>query len=347
MNKMKAVLFRKTGNIQNLEYTQTDKPIPEKSEVLVRVKACALNHLDIWILTGKVTPPNMSMPHILGCDVAGIVEACGPGVRNIKTGMRVVIAPGIRSGKSEFYKSGYWDSLSPTYQIVGLQNNGGYAEFIKVPAENIIPVSDRLSFAEWAAIPLVFLTAWHMLVTHAKIKKGETVLIQAAGSGIGSAAIQIAKYFGAKVITTVGANSKLIRAKKRGADHVINYRKKDFVAEVKKLTKNKGVDVVFEHIGPETLNKSILCLRRHGRLVHCGVTSGNAASFDLRYLYMNQISIQGSFMGGIKELRQVIRLVEKGKLKPVVDQIFPLSQTKQALTRMLQRKNFGKIILTP
>ncbi len=347
MEKMNAIIFKKTGSIQNLEYTRIEKPVPLRGEVLVRVKACALNHLDLWILTGKVNPPNLSMPHILGCDISGIVEACGPGVEKIKTGMRVVVAPGIRGGRSEFYKRGIWDSLSPTYQIVGLQNNGGFAEFVKVPAENIIPVSKRMSFEGWAAIPLVYLTAWHMLVTHAKIKKNETVLIQAAGSGLGSAAIQIAKYFGAKVITTVGTNSKLIRARKLGANHVINYRKKDFVAEVKKLTNNNGVDVVFEHIGPETLSKSILCLRRHGRLVHCGVTSGNTAEFDLRYLYMNQISIQGSFMGGIKELRQVINLVEKGKLKPVIDKIFPLAQAKQALTRMAQRKNFGKIILVP
>lgn len=346
MNKMNAVIFRKTGGVEKLEYTRVEKPSPGAGEVLVRVKACALNHLDLWILTGSIAAP-ISMPHILGCDIAGVVESCGPGVRGIKPGKRVIVAPGIRGGKSDFYRSGLWDSLAPGYQIVGFQNNGGYAEFAKVPAENLIPVSEKLSFAEWAAIPLVFLTAWHMLVTHAKLQKNETVLIQAAGSGIGSAAIQIAKYLGAQVITTAGNDSKIKHAKKLGADHVINYRKKDFAAEVKALTHNQGVDVAFEHIGPETITKSIQCLKKRGRLVHCGVTSGALAELDLRYLYFNQIQVQGSYMGGFKELKQVIRLVEKGILKPVVDQIFPLSKASAALTRMIERKNFGKIILTP
>jgi len=346
MEKMKAVIFRQAGSIDNLENAEVPKPVPEKGEVLVRVKACGLNHLDYWLLSGAVKPP-MSMPHILGCDIAGTVEACGPGVRGIEKGKRIIVAPGIRGGKSEHYRAGIWDSLAPGYQIVGLQNNGGYAEFVKVPAENIIPVSTKLSFEEWAAIPLVFLTAWHMLVTHAKLKKNETVLIQAAGSGIGSAAIQIAKYLGAQVITTVGQNWKIKLAKKIGADHVINYQKKDFVTEVKTLTKNSGVDVVFEHIGPETMPQSLQCLKKRGRMVHCGVTSGATVSFDLRQLYMNQIQIQGSYMGGFKELGTVIQLVEKGKLKPVVDKIFPLREAKAALSHMAARKNFGKIILKP
>ncbi len=343
---MKAVIFRKAGNIDNLETAEVPKPIPGKGEVLVRVKACSLNHLDYWVLSGAVAPA-MSMPHILGCDVAGIVEECGAGVRNTRTGKRVIVAPGIRGGKSPHYKSGIWDSLAPGYQIVGLQNNGGFAEFVKVPAENIIPVSEKLSFEEWAAIPLVFLTAWHMLVTHAQLKKNETVLIQAAGSGIGSAAIQIAKHLGAKIITTVGQDWKIKPAKKLGANHVINYQKQDFVAKVKAFTKNAGVDVVFEHIGPETMTKSLQCLKRYGRIVHCGVTSGAAVTFDLRQLYMNQIRVQGSYMGGLHELKQVVQLVEKGKLKPVVDKIFPLPQASSAFKHMIARANFGKIILTP
>lgn len=346
MQKMNAMIFKKTGGVENLEYTQVAQPAPGAGEVLVRVKACAINHLDLWILTGSIAAP-ISMPHILGCDIAGEVAAVGTGVRGIKIGERVIVAPGIRSGQSDFYKSGIWDSLAPGYQIVGFQNNGGYAEFAKVPAENIIPVSKKFSFEEWAAIPLVFLTAWHMLVTHAKLQKNETVLIQAAGSGIGSAAIQIAKHLGAKVITTVGNDLKSKRAKKLGADHVINYRKKDFVSEVKSLTRNQGVDVAFEHIGPETISKSVQCLKKRGRLVHCGVTSGALATLDLRHLYFNQIQLQGSYMGGLKELKQVIALAEKGKLKPVVDKIFPLSKARIALTRMLNRKNFGKIILVP
>lgn len=184
-----------------------------------------------------------------------------------------------------------------------------------------------------------------MLVTHARLKKNETVLIHAAGSGIGSAAIQIAKYLGAKVITTIGSESKRARAKKLGADYIINYRKKDFVKEIKLITQNEGVEVAFEHIGPETITKTVQCLKKRGRLVHCGVTSGAEATFDLRSLYMNQITLQGSYMGGQRELLEVIKLVEKGKLKPVVDKVFPLKQAPQALQRMIDRKNFGKIIL--
>lgn len=346
MQTMKAIIFRKTGGVENLEYTDVSKPRPSKGEVLVRVKACALNHLDLWILTGAVAP-KISMPHILGCDIAGEIAEVGAQVRGLKAGKRVVIAPGIRGGKSPHYKTGIWDSLSPEYQIVGFQNNGGYAEYAIVPAENVIPVSSRLSFEEWSAIPLVFLTAWHMLITHAKLAKGETVLIQAAGSGIGSAAIQIAKHLGAKVITTVGQNSKVAAAKKLGADHVINYREKDFTEEVKKLTDGRGVEVVFEHIGPETMQKSILCLKKKGRLVHCGVTSGASVQLDLRYLYANQITLQGSYMGGHQELLKILHLVEKGKLHPVIDQVFPLSKAADALQRMIDRKNFGKIILKP
>lgn len=343
---MKAVIFRKTGGLENLEYTDVPKPSPRKGEVLVQVKACALNHLDLWILTGAVAP-KISMPHILGCDIAGEIAKVGAGAKGLKIGKRVIVAPGIRDGKSPHYKSGIWDSLSPGYQIVGFQNNGGYAEYAVVPSENVVPVSPQLSFEEWASIPLVFLTAWHMLVTHAKLAKGETVLIQAAGSGIGSAAIQIAKHLGAKVITTVGQNSKAAAAKKLGADHVINYREKDFTEEVKKLTNGQGVEVVFEHIGPETMQKSILCLKKKGRVVHCGVTSGATTQIDLRYLYANQITLQGSYMGGHQELLQVLRLVEKGKLRPVLDQVFPLSKATEALQRMVDRKNFGKIILKP
>ena len=343
---MKAVIFRKTGSVKNLEYTDVPKPQAGRGEVLVHVEACALNHLDLWILTGSIAAP-ISMPHILGCDIAGVVESCGPGVRGIKPGEKVIVAPGVRGGKSNFYKTGIWDSLAPGYQIIGFQNNGGYAEFAKVPAENIIPVSNRYSFEEWAAVPLVFLTAWHMLVTHAKLKRNETVLIQAAGSGIGSAAIQIAKHIGAKVITTAGSDAKAKLAQKLGANHVINYKKKDFVQEVKAITQNQGVDVAFEHIGPETLSKSLLCLKKRGRLVHCGVTSGALATLDLRHLYFNQIQVQGSYMGGLNELKQVIRLVELGKLKPVVDKVFPLAQAAAALQRMIDRKNFGKIILKP
>lgn len=342
---MKAVFFRQHGGLDVLEYGYQPVPAPGPGEVLLRVKACALNHLDLWTRQG-MPGVKISLPHILGCDLAGEVEKLGHGVRGIKPGQKVLAAPGISCGRCHHCRAG-WDSLCDDYRILGFQVNGGYAEFARVPARNLILISKKWTFEEWAAVPLVFLTAWHMLVTRAELKKGETVLIHAAGSGVGSAAIQIAKTIGAKVFTTVGSDEKIKRAKSLGADEVINYEKKDFSTEVKRLNRNKGVDVVFEHIGPATFAKSLASLSRKGRLVTCGVTSGPLVPLDLRYLFVRQLSISGSYMGGIQELQKVVRLVRKKKLKPVVDKVFPLREAREAQARMLERQNFGKIILVP
>ena len=340
---MQAVFFKEHGGVEKLEYGPLLKPSPGTGEVLVRVKACALNRLDIWTRQG-MPGVKIPLPHILGCDIAGEVEKLGHGVRGISLGQKVVVAPGTSCGHCHHCRSG-WDSLCDDYKIIGLQVNGGYAEYAKVPARNLIPISKKWTFEEWAAVPLVFLTAWHMLVTRAELKKDETVLIHAAGSGVGSAAIQIAKYLGARVLTTVGSDEKIKRAKSLGAEEVINYEKKDFSAEVKHLTRGRGVDVAFEHIGPATFQKSVSSLAKRGRLVTCGATSGLLANLDLRFIFVRQLSLLGSYMGGRKELQAVLRLVEKKKLKPVVDQVFPLRKAREAHTRMLERKNFGKIIL--
>lgn len=342
---MRAVFFREHGGVEKLEYGYLPEPVPGPGEVLVRVKACALNHLDIWTRQG-MPGVKIPLPHILGCDIAGEVAKLGHGVRGISIGKKVVIAPGISCGRCPYCRAG-WDSLCDHYKIMGLQVNGGYAEYVKAPARNLIPVSKKCTFEEWAAVPLVFLTAWHMLVTRAELKKGETVLIHAAGSGIGSAAIQIAKYLGARVFATVGSDEKIKRAKALGADEVINYEKKDFSLEVKRLNRGRGVDVVFEHIGPTTFQKSLASLARKGRLVTCGVTSGPLVNLDLRFLFIRQLSISGSYMGGMRELGKVIRRVERGKFKPVVDKVFPLREAQEAHARMLERKNFGKIVLVP
>jgi NADPH:quinone reductase-like Zn-dependent oxidoreductase len=283
----------------------------------------------------------------LGCDVAGEVVEIGARVRGVTLNKPVIVSPGIVPRKTKTECLGYWDSLCDNYQVLGLQVDGGYAEYVKVPDRNIIPVSKRLDYEQWAAVPLVFLTAYHMLLTRAQLKRKETILIHAAGSGVGSAGIQIAKYLGAEVITTVGRDQKVKPAKDLGANHVINYNKSDFVAEVLKLTHGKGVDVVLEHIGPATFSKSLACLARKGRLVTCGVTSGPTINLDLRFIFSRQLSIIGCYMGGFKELKEVIRLVEAGKLHPVVDKVYPLRQAKEALDRMKARENFGKIILTP
>lgn len=345
MNKMKAIIFKKHGGTEALEEAYV--PVPElgKRDVLVKVTACALNHLDLWTLQGM---PNIkiSMPHILGSDIAGEVVEKGKKVRGVPLHRSVIVAPGLSCGKCRYCEAG-WDSLCKEYKILGFQVNGGFAEYVKVPARNILPVTKTYSREEWSGIPLTFLTAWHILVTRANLVKKETVLIHAAGSGLGSAAIQIAKLLGARVITTVGGEEKIKRAKALGADEVINYKVRDFHAEVMRLTRFEGVDVVLEHIGGDTFSKSVLCLRKKGRIITSGATAGRNASFDLRYLFTHQLSVIGSYMGGISELKRIVRRVQAGKLRPVVDTIFPLRDARAALNRMIARENFGKIILKP
>ncbi|MBI1977689.1 MAG: zinc-binding dehydrogenase [Candidatus Omnitrophica bacterium] len=342
---MKAVIFKEHGDPNQLLY-RTDVPEPQigPEEVLLRVRACALNHLDIWTRQGMpgITIP---LPHILGCDIAGEVEQIGTNVKGISKGLRVAVAPGISCGHCKWCHAG-WDSLCEQYKILGFQIDGGYAEFVKVPAQNLIPITDRFSWEEWASCPLVFLTAWHMLVTRAELKKGETVLIQAGGSGVGIAAIQIAKkLIEARVITTVGSDEKIERAKTLGADEVINYTKTDFAKKVQELTEGQGVNVVLEHIGAETFEKSLTALSKKGRLITCGVTSGGSAKIDLRFLFVRQHSILGSYMGGRNELNEVLGFIKQGRLKPIVDMVFPLDEAREAHKRMLDRKNFGKIVL--
>ena len=341
---MKAIRFHQHGASDVLKFEDAPDPKPGTGEVLVEIKAAGVNHLDIWVRNG-LPSVKIPLPHIPGSDGAGVVAACGPGVKKLKEGDRVALSPGMGCGECERCKSG-WDSLCDKYHLLGFQVDGTYAQKIVVPERRALKVSAKLSFEEWAAVPLVFLTAWHMLITHAHMKKGDRVLVHAAGSGIGHAAIQIAKLHGAQVFTTVGSADKADKAKKLGADHVINYREKDFAEEVKRLTDQKGVDIVFEHIGPETWAKSLSVLAKHGTLVTCGATSGPKVEIDLRFLYMRQQKIIGSYMGGHQELEEVISLVEKGKLKPIVDKTFPLKDAKAAHDHMDSRRFFGKIILS-
>jgi NADPH:quinone reductase-like Zn-dependent oxidoreductase len=342
---MKAVVFNEHGSVDKLVYTDFTEPEISPSEVLVKVNACGINHLDIWVREG-IPGITIPLPHIPGCEIAGEIVGVGSAVKGLSVGQCVLIAPGINCGRCEYCLSSN-DSLCHEFRIMGFQVDGGYAEYAKAPAKNIIPISDKLSFEEWAAVPLVFLTAWNMLKTSGGLATGETVLIHAAGSGIGSAAIQIAKLSGADVITTVGNDEKLEKARELGANHVINHSKEDFADKVNELTDGRGVDLVFEHIGPETWEKSLLCLKRGGRIVTCGATSGPTVSFDLRFLFAKQLSISGCYMGSRKELMDVLKLIESGKLKPVVDSVFPLADASAAQTKMLDRKQFGKIVLVP
>ncbi|OIO36865.1 MAG: alcohol dehydrogenase [Candidatus Omnitrophica bacterium CG1_02_46_14] len=340
---MNAVFFEEHGGPEVLKYGEFKDPVPGPNDVLIAVRACALNHLDIWIRKGLpgITIP---MPHILGSDVSGVVLECGKGAKRFKKGDHVIIAPCQLLGHvPEALESK--DSYSKEFEILGLQSQGGYAEKIAVNERFLISISERYTFEEWASVPLVTLTAYHMLVTRAKVKPGETVLIHAAGSGVGSAAIQIAKFLGATVFTTVGDYKKVARAKKLGADETIQYKTRDFSEEVKQLTHGKGVDVIVDHIGPEIWQKNISCLARGGRLVTCGATSGPKVEIDLRFLYSKQLSILGSYMGSLAELHNVMALTEKGRVIPTVDQVFPLKESAEAQRRMEGRKNFGKIVL--
>jgi NADPH:quinone reductase-like Zn-dependent oxidoreductase len=324
----------KHGGPEVLTLQDLPDPKPGLNEVLVRVQACALNHLDIWVRQG-IPGVQVPMPHVLGSDICGVTE----------TGDFVVLAPGAGCRVCEYCLAGK-ESLCDRYQIVGFQRQGGYAEKIIVDSRDVIPVSKGLTPVEWAAVPLVFLTAWHMLATRARLKGGETVLVQAAGSGIGSAAIQIAKYLGARVITTASTDAKLSKAKSLGADEGINYKKTSaFSKAVMELTGGRGADVVFEHIGGEIFAESVASLAKEGRIVFCGATTSDTASFVLRQAYLRHLTFHGSFMGGRGELLHVLKLIETGRLRPVVDSTFPLEKAREAQEKMLSRDVFGKIVL--
>ena len=344
---MKSVRFHAFGNADVLRYEEAPKPVIGPTDVLINLKAAALNHLDLWVRSGA-RERNIPLPHIPGCDGSGMVAEVGSAVAWIKPGDRVLISSGLSCGHCEMCLGGR-DNLCRDYRVLGVREEGTYAEFVRVPAVNCVPIPEGLDFNEAAAIPLVFLTAWHMLVTLANIRPGETALVHAAGSGVGSAAIQIAKMIGARVITTAGSHEKLKRAQELGADDLINYQEKDFVDEVKRITEKKGIDVVVEHVGGEVLEKSITVLAKGGRLVTCGATSEYVAKVDIRYVYTRHHRILGSWMGSKSEMFDVLKFFtgpkSKRRLNPVIDKIFPLAQAADAHRRMEERKNFGKIVL--
>ncbi len=342
---MKAVVINQHGAEDVLDLAEVPEPEVAANEVLVRVKACALNHLDIWVRKG-IRGLELSMPHILGSDVAGVVERTGDLVRNIRAGDEVVLSPGLSCMHCEYCLSGR-DNLCARYSVLGALAPGGYAEFVKVPSVNVIAKPANLSFAEAAAVPLVFLTAWHMLTERVGLRAGETLLVHAAGSGVGSAAIQIGKLFGARVIATASTAEKLDKAKELGADETINYQEEDFLEAVRRLTNKRGVDVVFEHTGEATWDKSLRSLVRGGRLVTCGATSGFNGNLDIRYLFSRQIKLVGSYMGAKAELLEVMKLVEAGRLKAVVDRVLPLEQAADAHRALENRAQFGKVVLAP
>ena len=340
---MKAVIMSEHGGPGVLRYTEVPNPTIEPNEVLVRVRACALNHLDIWV-RGGLPGVSIPMPHILGSDIAGEVAQVGAQVAGVQIGERVLLCPGISCGHCPQCFAGN-DSQCRQYTLFGYMVDGGYAEYVRSPAVNVIPIPNGLSYEQAAAVPLVFLTAWHMLIARAALKPAEDVLILGAGSGVGSAAIQIAKVTGARVIATAGSEEKLAKARGLGADDVILHSKQDIAVEVKRLTNRRGVDVVFEHVGQATWEQSIRSLAVGGRLVTCGATTGYEGKIDIRYLFTRHLSIFGSYMGSKAELFSVLELVGRGLLKPVIDTIMPLAQAAGAHKHLESREQFGKIVL--
>ena len=342
---MKAVQIRRHGGPEVLEIVDVPRPTAGPGEVLVQVKAAGMNHLDTWVrrgLPGRTLP----LPMVLGADAAGVVAGLGDGVQGLAVGDRVFVAPGISCGRCLECFSGN-EALCRHYGILGEHRDGTQAEFVALPASNVMPLPDALSFEEGAAFPLVFLTAWHMLVDRAAIRTGEQVLIHAGGSGIGTAAIQIARLHGARVITTVGSDDKVKKARDLGADEVINYRSANFLDEVRRLTGKRGVDVVVENVGVDTWERSIRALARGGRLVTCGATSGYEAVTDLRHLFFKGLSLLGSTMGSRAELLRIARYMGERRLRPVIDRVLRFEQIAEGHRAMAGRGLFGKIVLTP
>lgn len=340
---MKAVRLHDFGGPEVLRYEDVPDPKPRKDQVLVRVRACSLNHLDIWVRKGL---PGVKLPHILGSDVAGEIVEIGEYVTGFKTGQRVLLAPMFFCNHCPKCVAGLQNQCRE-FTVLGNGVDGGNCELIAVPAVNVIPIPESLDFNQAASVPLVFLTAWHMLVRRAGIRQGQTVLVLGGGSGVGIAAIQIAKLFHARVITTAGDESKLEKARALGADHGINHYQQKISEEVRKITNKEGVDIVVEHVGQATWEESMKSLKAGGTIVTCGATTGFDAKFDLRFLFARQLSFLGSYMGTMGDLYDVLGHVFGGRLKPVVDRAFSLKDTKAAHEYMESSQMFGKIVINP
>jgi NADPH:quinone reductase-like Zn-dependent oxidoreductase len=342
---VKAALFREHGGAEKILYENYRDPVAEAGEVVVRVKACALNQVDMLLLDGRFPPPE-GLPHVNGCEVTGTVESVGLSVKGLERGARVIIFPGFSCGRCEYCQRGQ-RTVCVRYGYLGAAKDGGYAELVKAPAVNILPLPDAISFEAGAAVPLAMLTSWHALVAQVGLRPGQTVLVQAAGSGVGSAAIQIARLCGARVITTVGSDDKIDFARSLGAERVVNYRTQDFVEETKRWTDKRGVDVVIEHIGGETFERSVYALTRLGTLVTIGSHDTHWGRVDLRHVYSKNLRIVGTNLGSILELGTILEHLANGRLKPVIDRVFPLADARAAVQHVLDRKNRGKVLLVP
>src|SRR6201984_1793126 len=340
---MKAVRIHQFGGPEVLTYEEVPDPKPRPDQVLVRVRACSLNHLDLWVRKGL---PGVKLPHILGSDIAGEVEEVGEYVSDVKPGQRVLVAPMHFCGYCVKCLAGLQNQCRE-FTVLGNAVDGGNCELIAVPAANVIPIPDALDFNQAASVPLVFLTAWHMLVGLAAVRPGQTVLVLGASSGVGIAAIQVAKLFRCRVITTAGDETKLAKGRELGADSGINHYQQKISEEVRKITNKEGVDIVVEHVGAATWDESVKSLKSGGTLVTCGATTGPNVGIDLRHLFAREWRLLGSYMGTMGELHEVLSHVFAGRLKPVLDRTFPLSELRAAHEYLEKSQMFGKIVVTP
>jgi NADPH:quinone reductase-like Zn-dependent oxidoreductase len=340
---MKSVRIHQFGGPEVLTYEDIPSPQLRKDQVLVKVKACSLNHLDVWVRKGL---PGVKLPHILGSDIAGEVVEVGEYLSGIKPGQRVLVAPMHFCGHCVKCLAGVQNQCRE-FTVLGNAVDGGNCELFAVSGANIIPTPDSLDFNQAASVPLVFVTAWHMLVSLAGVRPGQTVLVLGASSGVGIAAIQIAKLFHCRVITTAGDESKLEKGRELGADYGINHYKQKISEEVRKITNKEGVDIVVEHVGAATWDESMKCLKTGGTVVTCGATSGPSVGVDLRHLFARQLRILGSYMGTMGELHEVLGHVFAGRLKPVVDRTFALTEIRAAHEYLEKSQMFGKVVVNP
>ncbi len=332
---MKAVRIHEFGGPEVLRYEDVPDPKPRKDQMLIRVRACAMNHLDLWVRKGL---PGVKLPHILGSDVSGEIVEVGEYVAGFQPGQRVLLAPMHFCNRCAQCTAGLQNQCRE-FTVLGNGVDGGNCELMAVPAVNVIPIPDTLGFNEAASVPLVFLTAFHMLTGRAAVRPGHTVLVLGANSGVGIAAIQIAKLFNSVVIATAGDERKIQKARDLGADHVINHYQQKISDEVKKITNREGVDIVIEHVGSATWDESVKSLKPGGTLVTCGATTGPNVAIDLRFVYSRQLSLLGSY--------QVLKHVFSGKVKPVIDRVFSLKEARAAHEHMEKSQMFGKIVLNP
>ncbi len=339
---MKALYYNELKGYKGIKIA--DVPVPETTdnEVLVRVKAFSLNHIDVWVMDGRY-PVQVPLPHVFGSDASGIIEKVGKNIQHVRAGDEVIVFPGLSCGYCERCLSGH-DNECRDFSILGVKNNGVSAEYVKVPASNIFMKPRGLSFEEAAGIGVTYTTSWNSLVLRGGIRQSDTILIHSAGSGVGTALIQVAKLYNTTVITTVGDDWKVQKAKELGADFVINYRKEDFADEVRRITKSELVDIAVDHVGAATFNKSLSCLKKGGRIVTFGATSGDEVPLSLRYIFGKNITMHGVYVGPKAAVHEYLGLFPH-RLKTIVDSVFEFADAQKAYEKLLSRQFFGKIVV--